>query len=265
MTNIHSSSVVDPKANLGSGVEVGPFCVIGPDVTLGDGCKLHSHVVIEGQTTIGSNCEIFPFASLGHIPQDMKYGGEKSQLVIGDNNRIREYVTMNPGTEGGGLVTRVGSGGLFMAQSHVAHDCIIGDHVIFANGATLAGHCVVGDYAILGGLSAVHQFVRIGEHAFIGGMSGVENDVIPYGMVVGPRASLKGLNVIGIKRRGFDREQLRNLREAYDNLFAEEGTLVERVEAVEKAFPDDESIVSILEFIRAESPRSLSVPKQDTA
>ncbi len=265
MTNIHSSSVVDPKANLGSGVEVGPFCVIGPDVTLGDGCKLHSHVVIEGQTTIGSNCEIFPFASLGHIPQDMKYGGEKSKLVIGDNNRIREYVTMNPGTEGGGLVTRVGSGGLFMAQSHVAHDCIIGDHVIFANGATLAGHCVVGDYAILGGLSAVHQFVRIGEHAFIGGMSGVENDVIPYGMVVGPRASLKGLNVIGIKRRGFDREQLRNLREAYDNLFAEEGTLVERVEAVEKAFPDDENIVSILEFIRTESPRSLSVPKQDTA
>ncbi|MDA7946623.1 MAG: acyl-ACP--UDP-N-acetylglucosamine O-acyltransferase [Hyphomicrobiaceae bacterium] len=265
MTNIHSSSVVDPKANLGSGVEVGPFCVIGPDVTLGDDCKLHSHVVIEGQTTLGAKCEVFPFASLGHIPQDMKYGGEKSELVIGDNNRIREYVTMNPGTEGGGLVTRVGSDCLFMAQSHVAHDCVIGSHVILANGATLAGHCVVGDYAILGGLSAVHQFVRIGDHAFIGGMSGVENDVIPYGMVVGPRASLKGLNVIGIKRRGFDREQLRNLREAYDNLFAEEGTLVERVEAVEKAFPDDEHITSILEFIRAESSRSLSVPKQDTA
>lgn len=265
MSNVHSSAVVDPKAKLGSDVEVGPFCVIGPNVTIGDGCRLHSHVVIEGQTTLGANCEVFPFASLGHIPQDMKYGGEKSELVIGDNNRIREYVTMNPGTEGGGLVTRVGSDCLFMAQSHVAHDCVVGDHVILANGATLAGHCVVGDHAILGGLSAVHQFVRIGEHAFIGGMSGVENDVIPYGMMIGPRASLKGLNVIGIRRRGFDREQLKALREAYDHLFAEEGTLAERAEAVEKAFPDDENVTSILEFIRAESSRSLSVPKQDPA
>lgn len=263
MTNIHASAVVDPAAKLGSGVEIGPFCVVGGGVTLGDGCKLHSHVVIEGQTSFGANCEIFPFASLGHIPQDMKYKGEKSALVVGDNNIIREYVTMNPGTEGGGLTTRVGSNCLFMAQAHVAHDCQIGDHVIFANGATLAGHCVVGDYAILGGLSAIHQFVRIGEHAFIGGMSGVENDVIPYGMVVGPRAALKGLNVIGIRRRGFNRNQLKNLREAYDNLFADEGTLVERADAVEKAFPDDEHVISILEFIRADSSRSISVPRQD--
>ncbi len=265
MTNLHSSSVVDPQATLGSDIEIGPFCVVGSGVNLGDGCKLHSHVVIEGNTTLGPNCEIYPFASLGHIPQDMKYKGEKSELVIGSNNIIREYVTMNPGTEGGGLVTRVGSDCLIMAQAHVAHDCIIGDHVILANGATLAGHCVVGDNAILGGLSAVHQFVRIGEHAFVGGMSGVENDVIPYGMVIGPRASLKGLNVIGIKRRGFDRTQLKNLRDAYDQLFAAQGTLVERTDAVEQAFPDDEHIGSILEFIRADSSRSLSVPKQETS
>lgn len=265
MTDIHSSSVVDPQATLGSDIEIGPFCVVGSGVKLGDGCKLHSHVVIEGNTTLGPNCEIYPFASLGHIPQDMKYKGEKSELVIGSDNIIREYVTMNPGTDGGGLVTRVGSGCLIMAQAHVAHDCVIGDHVILANGATLAGHCVVGDHAILGGLSAVHQFVRIGQHAFVGGMSGVENDVIPYGMVIGPRASLKGLNVIGIKRRGFDRAQLKNLRDAYDQLFSAQGTLVERTDAVEKAFPDDENIGSILEFIRAESSRSLSVPKQETS
>ena len=264
MSNIHSSSVVDPNATLGSGVQIGPFCVIGPDVELGDECKLHSHVVIEGHTKLGANCKIFPFASLGHIPQDKKYKGEKSQLEIGSNNTIREYVTMNPGTDGGGLVTRIGSHGLFMAQAHVAHDCQIGDHVILANGASLAGHCVVGDYVILGGLSAVHQFVRIGEHAFIGGMSAVENDVIPFGMMVGTRASLKGLNVIGIKRRGLTRTQLKQLREAYDMLFTGEGTLMERTEKAEQIFADDECVTKILDFIRADTSRSLSVPKLDS-
>lgn len=263
MTNIHTTAVVDPKAKLEVGIEIGPFCVIGPHVQLGEGCKLHSHVVIEGHTTLGKSCEVFPFASLGHIPQDMKFQGETSQLVIGDNNKIREYVTMNPGTEGGGLITRVGSNCLFMAQSHVAHDCQIGDHVIMANGATLAGHCIVGDHAILGGLSAVHQFVRIGEHAFIGGMSGVENDVIPYGMVVGPRASLKGLNVIGIKRSGLDRTQLKNLRQAYDQLFNGESTLLDSLDEVEKAFNGDQNVARIVDFIRADSSRSLSVPRKD--
>ena len=264
MSNIHSSSIVDPNAKLGSGVEIGPFCVVGPHVELGDGCKLHSHVVIEGHTKLGANCEIFPFASIGHIPQDMKYMGEESRLEIGSNNIIREYVTMNPGTEGGGLVTRVGSHGLFMADAHIAHDCQVGDHVIFAKGAGLAGHCVLGDYVIVGGHSAIHQYVRIGEHAFIGGMSGVENDVIPFGMVLGPRASLKGLNVIGIKRRGLNRTQLKHLREAYDLLFASEGTLEERIEKTEQAFANDESVSKIIEFIRAETSRSLSVPRPDT-
>lgn len=264
MSTIHSSSIVDPKAKLGSGVEIGPFCVIGPDVVLDEGCKLHSHIVIEGHTKLGANCEIFPFASLGHIPQDMKYKGEKSRLEIGSSNTIREYVTMNPGTDRGGLVTRVGSHCLFMTQAHVAHDCQIGDHVILANGAQLAGHCVLDDYVILGGLSAVHQFVRIGEHAFVGGMSAVENDVIPYGMVVGTRASLKGLNVIGIKRRGFNRTQLKQLREAYDLLFTGEGTLMERTEKAAQIFADDECVNKIIDFIRADTTRSLSVPKLDS-
>ena len=264
MNNIHSSSIVEPNAKLGSGIEIGPFCVIGPHVELGDGCKLHSHVVIEGHTVLGPNCEIYPFASLGHIPQDLKFQGEKSRLIIGSDNRIRECVTINPGTEGGGLVTRIGSHCLFMAQSHVAHDCQIGDHVILANGAAIAGHCVIGDHAILGGLSAVHQFVRIGEYAFIGGMSGVESDIIPYGMAVGPRAALKGLNVIGIKRSGLDRDQLKQLREAYDLLFADEGTFSERTAKVAKTMPDDELVGRIIEFIREDSSRSLLVPKQDS-
>jgi len=264
MTNIHSSAAIDPKAKLGSDVKIGAYCVVGANVELGDGCKLHSHVVIEGHTALGANCEVFPFASLGHIPQDMKYRGEESRLVIGGDTIIREYVTMNPGTEGGGLVTRVGSHCLFMTQAHVAHDCQIGDHVILANGATLAGHCVVGNHAILGGLSAVHQHVRIGEHAFIGGLSGVENDVIPYGMVVGPRAALKGLNIVGIKRCGLNRTQLKQLREAYDLLFASEGTLSERTQKVEQDFTGDECVMRIIKFIKSESTRSITVPKPST-
>lgn len=261
MSQVHALSVVDPKAKLGKGVQIGPFCVIGPNVVLGDGCKLHSHVVIEGNTTLGQQCEIFPFASLGHIPQDLKYGGEESRLVIGDRNRIREGVTMNPGTDGGGGITRVGSDCLFMAQAHVAHDCQIGNHVILANSAAVAGHCVVGDHAILGGLSAVHQFVRIGNHAFVGGMSGVEKDVIPFGMVVGPRASLKGLNIVGIKRSGFERSELKQLLEAYDLLFTGQGTLSERVDKVEQSFPEVSLVKQIVDFVRSDTNRSLSVPK----
>ena len=263
MTDHHALAVIDPNAQIGSNVSIGPFCVIGPNVQIGDGCKLHSHVVISGHTTIGSGCEIFPFASLGHVPQDLKFGGEESQLVIGDNNRIRESVTMHAGTEGGGMVTRIGSNCLFMAQAHVAHDCQVGNHVILANCAAIAGHCIVDDHAILGGLAAVHQFVRIGKHAFVGGMSGVESDVIPYGMVVGPRASLKGLNVVGIKRSGFDRSELKLMREAYEMLFSDEGTLAERIELVAKTYKDVPSIKEILDFIESDATRSLSFPKSD--
>src|SRR5208337_5324318 len=229
---VHPMAVVDTNAKLGEGVEIGPFALIGPQVTLGNRVKVHSHAVITGKTSIGEACEIHPFAVLGGTPQDKKYRGEDSSLTVGAHTTVREHVTMNGGTEGGGNVTRVGSHCLFLAGAHVAHDCQIGDHVILVNNATLAGHVTVEEHAILGGLSAVHQWVRIGAHAFAGGMSGVENDVIPFGMVLGNRAELAGLNIVGLKRHGFDREQIHALRQAYRMLFSQEGTLQERLDDV---------------------------------
>lgn len=261
MTNIHPTAIVEPGAEIGTNVTVGAYSVIGSTVALHDDVQLYSHVVVTGKTVVGKGTQIFPFASIGHIPQDKKFQGEDSSLEIGEHNIIREHVTMNPGTDGGGRLTKVGSHSLFMMGSHVAHDCIVGDHVILANNATLAGHCKVEDYVIIGGLSAIHQFVRIGAYAFIGGMSGVENDVIPYGMALGNRAYLNGLNIVGLKRQGFDREQIHNLRKGYRLLFAKEGTLIERLEDVEKMFAGDPCIERIANFINAESGRSLCVPK----
>lgn len=261
MVDIHASAAVDPKASLGKGVSIGPFCVVEGAVTLEDGVVLRSHVVVGGHTRVGADTEIYPFASIGLAPQDLKYAGEESELIIGARNRIREYVTMNPGTADGGMVTRVGDDCLFMAGSHVAHDCILGDHVILANNATLGGHVTVGDYAIFGGLSAVHQFTRIGRHAIVGGMSGVENDVIPYGSVMGDRARLSGLNIIGLKRRNFAKQDIHKLRTAYRMLFAEEGTLVERVDDVSAMYRDNKEIMEIIEFMRADSPRGLTQPR----
>jgi UDP-N-acetylglucosamine acyltransferase len=258
---IHPTAIIEPGAELGAGVEVGADSIVGGKVQLGDGVRIHSHVVLAGRTVVGAGTEIFPFASIGHIPQDKKFGGEESRLIIGEQNVIREQVTMNPGTRDGGMVTEVGSHGLYMVGSHVAHDCRVGDHVILANNATLAGHCTVGDHAILGGLSAVHQFVRIGDHAFVGGMSGVEQDVIPFGMVLGNRASLAGLNIIGLKRLKFDREQIHNLRQAYRLLFSAEGTLAERLDDVDRLFANDVGVQRIVTFVRAESSRSLCVPR----
>lgn len=258
---IHPSAVVQPGAMLEEGVRVGPFCVVGPQVRLGRGVHLHSHVVVEGDTTIGEGTRIFPFASIGHQPQDLKFKGEPSRLEVGRHNVIREHVTMNPGTEAGALLTSIGDHCLFMVGAHVAHDCRIGDRVILANNATLAGHCAVEDHAILGGLCAVHQFVRIGAHAFIGGMSGVENDVIPFGMALGNRAGLAGLNIVGLKRHGFEREQIHRLRQAYRLMFSDEGTLSERLDDVEKMFGEDASVQRILAFARAASERSLCIPR----
>jgi len=262
-TKIHPTAVVDPKASLGAGVEIGPFCCVGPTVALGDGVVLRSHVVVDGTTTVGPRTQIFPFASVGLQPQDLKFRGEASRLEIGGDTVIRESVTINPGTEGGGMLTRVGNHCLLMVGAHVAHDCIVGDHVIMANNATLAGHVMVGDYAIIGGLSAVHQFVRIGPHAMIGGMTGVDHDVIPYGSVLGERGRLAGLNVIGLKRRGFTRDQLHNLRAAYRMLFEEPGTatVVERVEKVLDTFGDDAGVGDLVRFIQGESSRGLTQPK----
>jgi len=260
-SRIHPTAVIEKGAVVARGCAIGPYCVIGPHVTLGASSILHAHVVIAGHTSIAEHCEIFPFASLGHAPQDLKFDGEESRLEIGARNTIREHVTMNPGTKGDKLLTRVGSDGLFMVGSHVAHDCIIGDHVVLANNATLAGHCIVEDYAILGGLSAVHQFVRIGTHAFVGGMSGLENDLIPFGVAMGDRAGLQGLNIVGLKRRGFDREQIHSLRNAYRLLFSDEGTLMERLADVEEMFAGDEGVSRITRFIRDRSGRALCMPK----
>lgn len=257
----HPAAAIDPRAKLGEGVEVGPFAVIGPEVTIGDNVKIHSHAVITGRTEIGEGCEIFPFAVLGAPPQDKKYRGEDSRLIIGASTTIREHVTMNGGTEGGGHVTRVGSRCLFLAGSHVAHDCQIGDDVILVNNATLAGHVTVEDYVILGGLSAVHQWVRIGAYAFIGGMSAVENDVIPFGMALGNRANLAGLNILGLKRNGFEREQIHSLRKAYRLLFSAEGALQERLDDVDKMFPGDKAVQRIVAFMRAKADRAFCTPR----
>jgi UDP-N-acetylglucosamine acyltransferase len=222
---------------------------------------LISHAVVDGRTYVGEGTRIFPFASIGLEPQDLKYRGEDSELVIGRNNTIREYVTMNPGTIGGGMVTRVGDNCLFMVGVHVAHDCQIGNGVVMANNATLAGHVVVEQYAVLGGLCAVHQYVRIGKHAMIGGMSGVERDVIPYGQVMGDRARLCGLNIVGMQRRGFSREHIQGLRNAYQFLFSSDGTLIERVNETAERFNGIGPVDDIIEFIRADSSRAICQPK----
>ncbi len=260
---IHPTALIDPKAELGADVVIGPFCTVGPRVRLGNGVRLISHVVVDGLTTIGEGTTVYPFASLGLRPQDLKFKGEESRLEIGKNNQIREQVSMNPGTEGGGLVTSVGDNGLFMVGSHVAHDCKLGDHVILANNATLAGHVTLGDYVIIGGLSAVHQFVRIGPFAIIGGMSGVEKDVIPFGLVKGERAHLAGLNMVGLERRGFGREEVRALRGAYRMLFAPEGTLAERLEETAAHYKSNAQVAQIVDFIRAATGRPVCQPKSE--
>lgn len=265
MANIHSTASVDPRAKLGADVEIGPYCVIGPDVEIGASTIVHSHAVITGRTSLGEECKVFPFSSIGHVPQDMKYQGEDSSLTIGAHTIVREHVTINPGTEGGGMVTRVGAHCLLMIGAHVAHDCQLGDHVILVNNATLAGHVAIGDHAIVGGLSAIHQFVRIGTSAFIGGMSGITADVIPFGMAIGNRASLSGLNLIGLKRGGFRRKQIHELRQAYRMLFADEGTLMQRVEEVEAAFPANPLLKQVADFIKAGSERSFCTPNHGTA
>ena len=262
MARIHPTAIVAPQASLAADVVIGPFCVVGEHVVLGAGVTLRAHVVVDGHTTIGEGTWIFPFASIGLEPQDLKYRGERSSLVVGSRNTIREHVTMNPGTTGGGMVTRVGDDCLFMVGAHVAHDCQIADHVIMANNATLAGHVVIGEYAFLGGLCAVHQFVRIGKHAMIGGMSGVERDVIPYGQVIGNRARLTGLNIIGMQRRGFSREDIQGLRNAYQFLFHSSGTLSDRVSETAERFAGLGPVDDIIRFIRADSSRAICQPEE---
>jgi UDP-N-acetylglucosamine acyltransferase len=261
MTSIHPTAIVDPKAELAPSVKVGPYSIIGPDVKLGEDVTLHSHVVLAGRTTIGARTQIYPFASIGQPPQDLKYRGEPSTLEVGSDNLIREYVTMNAGTEGGGMVTRIGNNCTFLASAHVGHDCIIGNNVILSNTTLLAGHCRVADFVIFGGGAAVHQFVRVGKHAFIGGASAVESDIIPFGLVVGNRAHLMGLNLVGLKRRGFAREQINAMRDAYGQIFAQDGALRDRVSAVGERFADNAEVMEIVDFIKADADRPLCLPR----
>jgi UDP-N-acetylglucosamine acyltransferase len=253
--------VVEAGARLGEGVEIGPFCHVGAQAALGDGVKLLSHVAVAGDTEIGARTRIFPFASIGHEPQDLKYRGEPTKLRIGADCLIREGVTMNPGTAGGGGETVVGDKCVFLANCHVAHDCRLGEGVLLSNNVMLAGHCRIGDYAILSGGSAVHQFVRIGAHAFLGGLTGVGEDLIPFGLAIGNRGWLAGLNVIGMKRRGFSQEQVHSLRRAYRALFSGAGTLKERIEEVAESFRDDAAAQQIVAFLREGSDRAVLVPR----
>jgi UDP-N-acetylglucosamine acyltransferase len=262
MKRIHPSACVEAGARLGADVRIGPFCHVGPEVELGDGAELVSHVSIVGGTRIGARARVFPFASIGHEPQDLKYKGESTRLTIGEDCLIREGVTMNPGTAGGGGETIVGSRCVFLANAHVAHDCRLGDDVILSNNVMLAGHCQIGDFAILSGGSAAHQFVRVGAHAFVGGLAGVENDIIPFGIALGNRASLAGLNFVGLKRRGFSHDSIHALRRAYKQLFSAVGTLKERVEDVAEAFPDEAAVQQMVAFLRAGENRAICTPRE---
>ena len=248
---IHPSAVIEDGAQLGQDVNIGPFCHVGPGVVLGDSCSLHSHVVIQGETSLGEETEVYPFASLGAAPQDKKYAGERTMLVIGARNVIREYVTMQPGTHGGGGVTRVGDRGLFMVGSHIAHDCQVGDDVILVNHVSLGGHVVVEDFAIIGGLSGIHQFCRIGRHAMVGAHSMIVRDVLPYTTVTGPRAHLAGLNLVGLKRHGFDSDDRRQLQDILDTLFAEPGTTEQRLEEIRRlnGFTSDGPAQNLITFL----------------
>ena len=263
MAGIHATAVVTPGAKLGADVAIGPYCIVGGNAVLEDGVELVSHVVVDGHTRIGPRTKVYPFASLGQGPQHLKYAGEPTRLEIGAENMIREHVTMNTGTVQGGGITRVGDRNFFMVNSHVAHDCVVGNNVVMANNAVLAGHVTVGDYAVFGGNCAVHQFVRIGRYTMISGACGVAEDVIPYGYayaLYNSRASLAGLNLVGLKRRGFSRDHIHVLRTAYRLLFAEEGTLKERLEDVAEMYRDNDAVMEIFDFIRADAHRSICLP-----
>lgn len=258
-TTIHPTAVVDPKATLGENVTIGPFCTVGPKAVLGNNVQLVSHVVVAGDTHIGAGTIVYPFATLGLAPQDLKFKGEEARVRVGENNQIREHVTVHMGTETGRMETTIGNGNLLMVGVHVAHDCIIGNACVFANNATLAGHVEVADNAVLGGLCAVHQFVRIGSLAMVGGMTGVEADVIPFGMVTGNRANLQGLNLVGLQRAGFEKADIQNLRRLYADLFEGDGTFAQRIETAKQTVHEGLS-AKVLAFVTAESKRGLCHP-----
>jgi len=257
---IHPSAVIEEGAQVDPSAIVGPFCVIGPQVQLGANVELKSHVVVSGQTSVGADTVIFPFAVIGEIPQDLKFKGETSRLEIGARNRIREHVTMNCGTEGGGGVTRVGDDCLFMAGCHIAHDSTIGNRVVVVNNAAVAGHCIIEDEVIIGGLSGIHQWVRVGRGAIIGAITMVTHDVIPYGLVQGPRGHLDGLNLVGLKRRGVERRDITALRAAFQMLAQGEGTFHDRTVRLRDETESD-YVREIVDFVLADAGRQFLTPK----
>lgn len=259
MSNIHPSAVIEAGAQIDPSATVGPFCVIGPQVVLHADVVVKSHAVITGQTEVGEGTVVFSFAVIGEIPQDLKFKGEASKLIIGKRNRIREHVTMNCGTEGGGGLTSVGDDGLFMAGCHIAHDAIIGNRVIVVNSAAVAGHCVIEDDVIIGGLSGIHQWVRIGHGAIIGAVTMVTNDVIPYGLVQAPRGDLDGLNLVGLKRRGVARSDITALRAAFQMLAQGEGTFHDRAQRLSEETSSD-YVHEIVDFIMADTGRHFLTP-----
>jgi UDP-N-acetylglucosamine acyltransferase len=260
--SIHATAQVAPGAELGDGVEIGPYCIVGDEVKLGAGVRLRSHVVIEGQTELGPGCEVYPFAMLGGPPQHAGHKpGDPNRLVIGARNLIREHTTMHGGSTFGRGVTKVGDDCAFYVGAHVGHDCIVGNHVTLTNSATLAGHVVIGDYVNMGGLSAVKQRTRVGRYAMIGGLAGVVSDVIPYGIAWGNHARLEGLNLVGLKRRGFSRRAINALRAAQKELFSGIGLFKDRVDAAAAAYADNPEVMEIIAFIRAEPGRPFALPQ----
>ncbi len=263
MAKIDPTARVEDGAVIGDGTVVGPYCIIGTNAVIGENCQLISHVQVMGHTKIGADCVISPFVALGGAPQDLSYRGEPTRLEIGSNCTLREGVTMNIGTMKGGGLTKVGDRGFFMNNSHVGHDCLVGNDAIFATSATLGGHCEIGDFVYIGGLSAVHQFTRIGPQVMVGGVCGVRGDVIPFGLVNGQYAVLEGLNIIGMKRRKFTRERLATVRAFYQKLFHGPGIFAERLESVQRLATEDPAIAQILAFIGDGKHRPLCLPAEN--
>lgn len=260
--NIHKTAIISEGAQIASDVEIGPYCVIGPNVKIASGVRLLSHICIDGHTFIDQGTKIFPFASIGYIPQDLKYNGEASTVHIGKNCTIREYVTIHPGTKHGIMKTVIGDNCLLMISVHVAHDCVIGNNVIIANNATLAGHVNIGDHTILGGMSAYHQFIRVGSYAIIGGGSMVAEDVIPFGNVKGDRAYLNGINIVGMRRRNFDRNTIGALREAFRRIFLDEDlTFERRVDEISKEYCKNDKVKEMIDFIKVDVNKPMCMPK----
>ena len=250
-------SYISKKAKIHSSVKIGPYCVIGDNIEIGEDCVLHSHISLSGNTKIGKNNIFYPFSSIGSAPQDLKYKGEKSFLTIGNNNTFRENVTVNPGTEGGGLYTKIRDNCLFMVGAHIAHDCLIGSNTILANNATLAGHVEIDNNAIIGGNSAIHQFVKIGKNAMVGGMSGLEKNLIPYGLYIGIRSNMKGLNLIGLKRKGLDNRKIKILNQFIEKVFNKNDSIENNLNKVNNEFKSIAEIKEIIDFIEKSNKRGL--------